>query len=334
MTEFRDPPRLSEIGVGPVELGRLLQRAQADVPSETEIEQLIAAVELGWSTTGEPSSGAEPSSSAEPSPGAEPNCSAEPSPGAMVQAPAPGSSLSGAGQSWAGVSVKALLVTGAVGIGLGAWLLVGGGRTEAPPTVPSSMVGASSSGTQAHPAAGLNEGIKHGAAPAVAAATGAGTGVQPTATTDPGASTDPLPEPAGEGSVREAPAVKDPGVSGALRRPSSAARGDTKATAVKSQGADSSGAADEYSLLREARRVVSTNPARAVALTSEHARRFPGGMLTQEREAIAVEALASLGHAGQAQARARRFLSAYPGSPYTTRVEAAVRRGTGAGKGP
>lgn len=93
----------------------------------------------------------------------------------------------------------------------------------------------------------------------------------------------------------------------------------------ESQGVSS----DEFALLRAARQAVAAQPERALSLTEEHARRFPQGMLAQEREAIAIEALAKLGRGAQAQARAQTFLKAHPGSPYRPRIDAALARLSG-----
>ena len=81
---------------------------------------------------------------------------------------------------------------------------------------------------------------------------------------------------------------------------------------------------DEFRLLRAARQAIGDRPERALALTDEHAQRFPSGMLGQEREAIAIEALVKLGRAAQAKARARSFFAAHPGSPYGSRIETAI----------
>lgn len=91
---------------------------------------------------------------------------------------------------------------------------------------------------------------------------------------------------------------------------------------------------DEFALLRAARQAIADRPAKALDLTEQHARRFPTGMLAQEREAIAVEALAKLGRAPQAKARAKAFLSAHPDSPYKTRIDAALSRISGLQPGP
>ncbi len=91
---------------------------------------------------------------------------------------------------------------------------------------------------------------------------------------------------------------------------------------------------DEFALLRAARQAVASQPERALSLTEEHAQRFPSGMLAQEREAIAIEALAKLGREAQAQSRAHTFLKAHPGSPYRPRIDAALARMSGSRPSP
>lgn len=82
---------------------------------------------------------------------------------------------------------------------------------------------------------------------------------------------------------------------------------------------------NEYQLLRTARDALARDPARALALADQHARQFATGMLAQEREAIAVDALVRLGSVGPAKARAQRFLRNYPHSPYAKRIESAIK---------
>jgi hypothetical protein len=94
------------------------------------------------------------------------------------------------------------------------------------------------------------------------------------------------------------------------------------------------GSADEYRLLRSARQALASDPTKALNLTQEHIRRFPQGMLTQEREAIAVEALVHLNRHVQAKTRGQAFLAAYPVSPYRSRVEHALSRLAGAAPKP
>jgi hypothetical protein len=84
------------------------------------------------------------------------------------------------------------------------------------------------------------------------------------------------------------------------------------------------GSADEFRLVRAARQATSSDPTRALALAQEHLRQFPKGMLSQERETIAIEALMRLGNRAGAQQRAARFLAAFPTSPYAKRIQTAI----------
>jgi hypothetical protein len=75
----------------------------------------------------------------------------------------------------------------------------------------------------------------------------------------------------------------------------------------------------ELSLLKRAR---EADPTQALALTAEHARRFPTGALEQEREMIAIDALLRLGRRDVAEQRAKRFQAQYPGSAHARRLSA------------
>jgi hypothetical protein len=127
-------------------------------------------------------------------------------------------------------------------------------------------------------------------------------------------------------TVRAAPSGQ---VRSRVRRPVRTSEGpvasETETTVSLSTSIDTPTRAstEEYRLLRSARQALVQNPALALRLTDEHARRYQHGMLAQEREAIAVEALVHLGRDGQARDRAHVFLAAYPSSPYRGRVEAA-----------
>lgn len=74
-------------------------------------------------------------------------------------------------------------------------------------------------------------------------------------------------------------------------------------------------AADERVLLDRARGAVEREDgAEALAVTEEHARKFPRGALVQEREAIAVRALILLGRRDEARTRIDRFRERFPDS--------------------
>jgi outer membrane protein assembly factor BamD (BamD/ComL family) len=74
-------------------------------------------------------------------------------------------------------------------------------------------------------------------------------------------------------------------------------------------------------LVQRAQDALRSNPATALALTAEHARRFPRSTLYQEREMITIEALTRSGRKAQARARAERFVQQFPRSPNRRRLE-------------
>jgi hypothetical protein len=78
---------------------------------------------------------------------------------------------------------------------------------------------------------------------------------------------------------------------------------------------------EESRILGDARAALRSGDA-ATALEKLDAMggRFPGGVLAQEREVLAIEALARAGQRAAATARAEAFLQAYPTSPHATKV--------------
>jgi hypothetical protein len=72
----------------------------------------------------------------------------------------------------------------------------------------------------------------------------------------------------------------------------------------------------ESSLVGRARAALrDEDPATALRLLDEHARRFPTGELEQERELLRISALCDAGRAAAARKAAHSFRAAYPGSP-------------------
>ncbi len=100
--------------------------------------------------------------------------------------------------------------------------------------------------------------------------------------------------------------------------PSSATAGKPVAS-IPSGGVAPS--ASELELVQRAQAALAADPRRALAVTAEHERAFPSGEFVQEREAIAVEALAQLGQKAEAVRRARALLDRYPRTPYAPRIE-------------
>jgi hypothetical protein len=80
----------------------------------------------------------------------------------------------------------------------------------------------------------------------------------------------------------------------------------------------------EGALLLRARQELSSDPSDALALTQEHARRFPSGTLVQEREVLAIEALARLGRSSDARHRLDAFRARFPQSQHIARLAALV----------
>lgn len=78
--------------------------------------------------------------------------------------------------------------------------------------------------------------------------------------------------------------------------------------------------AAELALVQRAQSLIAGDPARALALTVEHARRYPDGQLGMEREIVAVEALKRLGRQAEARRRAEALLERAKGSLYEERV--------------
>ena len=77
----------------------------------------------------------------------------------------------------------------------------------------------------------------------------------------------------------------------------------------------------ESSLLTEARaQLRSGNATSAQASLDRLQTQFPKGMLTQEREVLAIEVLYARGNVDGAKRRARAFVKAYPKSPHSAKL--------------
>jgi hypothetical protein len=62
----------------------------------------------------------------------------------------------------------------------------------------------------------------------------------------------------------------------------------------------------------------------ALADTARLSAQFPHGVLSQEREVVAIDALTGLGEGAAARSRAQAFLARYPDSPYAARLRRLV----------
>lgn len=112
------------------------------------------------------------------------------------------------------------------------------------------------------------------------------------------------------------PARSTPDAVVAKPRAGAAATATADSTRSAPPTAAPAAAASELELLRDARLAVHQAPARALQLTEEHARLYPRGLMTQERELIAISALVALGRRTAALSRAAAFERLYPTSPY------------------
>jgi hypothetical protein len=100
------------------------------------------------------------------------------------------------------------------------------------------------------------------------------------------------------------------------------ARSNSGATRAESE----SGQSSEIALIEAAEGMLSGAPRESLRLTAEHARLFPEGRFSQEREVIAIDALARLGNIDGARARAENFRRMHAGSAYARRVERILSR--------
>lgn len=84
--------------------------------------------------------------------------------------------------------------------------------------------------------------------------------------------------------------------------------------------------AAERELIDVARSAVGRhNPDAALRALAEHAKTFPNGALSEEREALWVQALVTAGRNMEARTRADRFRKSYPSSMLLPAVDAAVQ---------
>ncbi len=97
---------------------------------------------------------------------------------------------------------------------------------------------------------------------------------------------------------------------------STAAKTVAAPTAVAQPGSERDATlADELTFVQTARTaLVRGDAAGALASAERHRQKYPGGRLSEERESIAIQALARLGHGAEARSRAADFERVYPRS--------------------
>lgn len=82
---------------------------------------------------------------------------------------------------------------------------------------------------------------------------------------------------------------------------------------------------DELELVSRAAGLADRDPSGALVLVRQHVARFPRGEHLQERERVAVRALARAGRAPEARIRGEAFLRRYPESIYATPIRDLLR---------
>jgi hypothetical protein len=174
-------------------------------------------------------------------------------------------------------------------------------------------------GTRTPATEGVRPEMAQGVPPSDASPTSAPTTAEAVAPAAPSPEAKP-----GSGAPAEARSTVRAVASPAAPAPSSAARAPAGGATSETTKPPVAPPPSETELLRDARLVLNQNPAQALSLCEQHRREYPGGSMSQEREVIAITALAHLGRNDEARARAERFARAYPSSPYRKRVDAVV----------
>lgn len=126
-----------------------------------------------------------------------------------------------------------------------------------------------------------------------------------------------VPTPTAVASVLAAPSALSPAPAPSVSASASAAPSGAVSPLPSPRPSGASQLREESAAVLEARAAFRAGDARRCLALLEQARsRFPRGALGQEREALAIEALARTGQRAAAQRRAAAFLRAHPQSPY------------------
>nr|AYM54211.1 hypothetical protein [Sorangium cellulosum] len=330
MSKPKDPPRLFDASSDTTDAVRAVLRAgQRELPGPSDLARLAARLPLGplpppgaSPPGGAPQAtsppGASPPGASPPGaspPGASPP-GASPPAGAPQVAPLPPSPLLAPGHltaAVAGPSVASSALLGAL-LGLGVvggvwWRDAATAPREAAPSAIASAAGPSAAAPAPAPPPPAEPGLDGAGHAGVEAGPGAAREPEPASATAP--HDELLPRASTAAPRAGEAAIPSPGASIGGAPPS-----------ASPPPAGAAGAAEtEVQLLHRAQEALATDAGSALALTVEHARRFPAGALGQEREIIAIRALLALGRAAEARARAASLLERFPGSAYRGRLE-------------
>jgi TolA-binding protein len=117
-----------------------------------------------------------------------------------------------------------------------------------------------------------------------------------------------------------------PVVATAERAVAPVARAPQRSALTSSPPAHPATLGEEVTELDRARRALADgDPAAALRRVEAYQARFPRGALTEEAEAVGVEALVATGDVVSARRAAGRFFAAHPDSPHGARVRALLR---------
>jgi hypothetical protein len=130
----------------------------------------------------------------------------------------------------------------------------------------------------------------------------------------------PAPSPSHEPMLRPLLPSAEPAPSASsvpTLAPSSSPHLDVSASAQ----APLSPRASELELMHDAKAALASDPGHALSLLNRLAKLYPSGVLAQEREVLAIDALLRLGRKSEANARATRFSSSYPASAHWPHIQ-------------
>ncbi|MEM9862424.1 MAG: hypothetical protein AAF938_12450 [Myxococcota bacterium] len=149
---------------------------------------------------------------------------------------------------------------------------------------------------------------------------------------------EPVPDRLPERRSTSAPSADEPSRRSRPRRPrsaraagsvvppgaGSAARSNEPAEAAEAAD-DTPDGPNELELLSSARRHLRSAPARALSFANQHRSAFASGAYAEEREVLAIDALARLGRRAEAERRAARFERRWPASVHGARISAILQ---------
>jgi len=131
----------------------------------------------------------------------------------------------------------------------------------------------------------------------------------------------PLPAPSPAPRIAEtAPWLGRSEAVRSRRRDTSGAVGIARPLTTNGAAGDGADLRGELNLIARAQQALADDPTGALALAEEHERRYGAPRLVQEREVVAVAALAKLGRLVEARARAERFIRRFPESAHAARM--------------